>query len=168
MARYQAALRMGREAGGGLTLTIESNQYNRRGKRFLLDDLRRLVDFAQEQDCGVTLDTCHAGANGEDLLECYEVVRPALRNVHLSDVIWRSHRPRTHVLPDEGALPLREFLALLAADDYDGLVTLEIHPRYVGFISTARAKRRMGQALAFVRAAIANDATRATEVRLEG
>src|SRR5215831_4495448 len=62
MARYQAALRMGREAGGGLTLTIESNQYNRRGKRFLLDDLRRLVDFAQEQDCGVTLDTCHAGA----------------------------------------------------------------------------------------------------------
>jgi sugar phosphate isomerase/epimerase len=168
MARYQAALRMGREAGGGLILTIESNQYNRRGKRFLLDDLQRLVDFAQEQDCGVTLDTCHAGANGEDLLECYEIVRPALRNIHLSDVVWRSGHPRTHVLPGEGELPLREFLSLLAADGYDGLVTLEIHPRYIGLLSTARAKRRMGQALAFVRASIASEATPASEVRVEG
>jgi sugar phosphate isomerase/epimerase len=156
MARYQAALRMGREAGGGLILTIETNQYNRRGKRFLLDDLRRLVDFAQEQECGVTLDTCHAGANGEDLLECYEVVRPALRNVHLSDVVWRSGQPRTHVLPGEGALPLRAFLGLLTADGYDGLVTLEIHPRYVGLLNTARVERRMGQALAFVREAVAS------------
>jgi len=167
MARYQAALRMGREAGGGLILTIESNQYNRRSKRFLLDDLQRLVDFAQEQDCGVTLDTCHAGANGEDLLECYEIVRPALRNVHLSDVVWRAGQPRTHVLPGEGELPLGAFLACLAADGYDGLVTLEIHPRYIGLMNTARAKRRMGQALAFVRSAIASEAAPPTEVRIE-
>jgi len=167
MARYQAALRMGREAGGGLILTIESNQYNWRGKRFLLDDLQRLVDFAQEQDCGVTLDTCHAGANGEDLLECYEIVRPALRNIHLSDVVWREDQPRTHVLPGEGELPLRAFLAQLSADGYDGLITLEIRPRYVGLINTARAERRMGQALAFVRAAIVSQATPASEVSIE-
>jgi sugar phosphate isomerase/epimerase len=168
MARYQAALRMGREAGGGLTLTIESNQYNRRGKRYLLDDLQRLVDFAQEQECGVTLDTCHVGANGEDLLECYEIARPALRNVHLSDVIWRAGRPRTHVLPGEGVLPLREFLTRLAADGYDGLMTLEIHPRYTGLVNTARAERWMGQALAFVRAAIASETTPAAEAHREG
>jgi sugar phosphate isomerase/epimerase len=159
LARYEAALRMGREAGGGLVLTIESNQYNRRGKRYLLDDLQRLVDFAQEQDCGVTLDTCHVGANGEDLLESYEIVRPALRNVHLSDVIWRGGHPRTHMLPGEGGLPLRAFLARLAGDGYDGLMTLEVHPRYVGLVNTARAQRRMGQALAFVRSAIASGAT---------
>jgi sugar phosphate isomerase/epimerase len=168
MGRYQAALRMGREAGGGLILTIESNQHNRRGKRFLLDDLQRLVDFAQEQDCGVTFDTCHAGANGEDLLECYEIVRPALCNIHLSDVVWRSGHPRTHLLPGEGELPLREFLALVDADGYEGLVTLEIHPRYIGLMNTARAKRRMGQALRFVRASIGSVATQATEVRAEG
>jgi sugar phosphate isomerase/epimerase len=168
MARYQAALRMGREAGGGLALTIESNQYNRRGKRFLFDDLQRLVDFAREQECGVTFDTCHAGANGEDLLACYEIVRPALRNVHLSDVIWRGGRPRTHIMPGEGALPLRQFLARLAADGYDGLVTLEIHPLQVGMLSAARAKRRMGQALQFVRSAIASEATSAIQARLEG
>jgi sugar phosphate isomerase/epimerase len=168
MARYQTALRMGRAAGGGLILTIESNQYNRRRKRYLLDDVRRLVDFAQEQDCGVTLDTCHAGANGEDLLECYEIVRPALRNVHLSDVVWRGVHPRTHVLPGEGDLPLRQFLARMAADGYEGLITLEVHPRYVGLVNTARVERKMGQALAFVRAAIANEATSASEVRVEG
>jgi len=167
MARYQAALRMGREAGGDLILTIESNQYNRRGKRFLLDDLQRLVDFAQGQDCGVTLDTCHAGANGEDLLDCYEIARPALRNIHLSDVVWRAGHPRTHVLPGEGALPLREFLARVAADGYDGLITLEIHPRHVGLMNTARTERRMGQALAYVRAAIASGTTPATEVPVE-
>jgi sugar phosphate isomerase/epimerase len=168
MARYQAALRMGREAGGGLILTIESNQYNRRGKRFLLDDLRRLVDFAEEQECGVTLDTCHAGANGEDLLECYEIVRPVLRNIHLSDVVWRGGQPRTHVLPGEGALPLRAFLALLTTDGYDGLVTLEIHPRYVGLMNTARVERRMVQALAFVREAIASVSAPAAGIRAEG
>ena len=167
MARYQAALRMGREAGGGLILTIESNQYNWRGKRFLLDDLQRLVDFAQEQDCSVTLDTCHAGANGEDLLECYEIVRPALRNVHLSDVVWRDGQPRTHVLPGEGELPLRAFLAQLSADGYDGLITLEIHPRHIGLLNTARAERRMGQALAFVRAAIASQATPVNKIPVE-
>jgi sugar phosphate isomerase/epimerase len=168
VARYQAALRMGREAGGGLILTIESNQYNRRRKRYLLDDLQRLVDFAQEQECGVTLDTCHAGANGEDLLECYEIARPALRNVHLSDVIWRAGHPRTHVLPGEGALPLREFLAQLTADDYGGLVTLEVHPRCVGLVNPARIERRMAQALAFVRAATGSGAASADEVRVEG
>jgi sugar phosphate isomerase/epimerase len=168
VARYQAALRMGRAAGGGLILTIESNQYNRRRKRYLLDDLRRLVDFAQEQECGVTLDTCHAGANREDLLECYEIVRPALRNVHLSDVVWRGAHPRTHVLPGEGELPLRQFLARIADDGYDGLVTLEIHPRYVGLLNTARVERRMGQALEFVRAAIASAAASASEARVEG
>lgn len=168
MARYQAALRMGREAGGGLILTIESNQYNRRSKRFLLDDLQRLVDFAQEQDCGVTLDTCHAGANGEDLLECYEIVRPALRNVHLSDVVWRAGTPRTHVLPGEGELPLRAFLTGLAFDGYDGLITLETHPRYVGLLSTARAERRLAQALAFVRTSIASGTLSAAEARGEG
>jgi sugar phosphate isomerase/epimerase len=168
MARYQAALRMGHEAGGGLILTIESNQYNWRGKRFLLDDLQRLVDFAQEQECGVTLDTCHAGANGEDLLECYEIARPALRNVHLSDVVWRAGKPHTHVLPGEGELRLRAFLARLAADDYDGLITLEIHPRHVGLLSSARAQRRMAQALTFVRAAIDVETPSAAEARAEG
>lgn len=160
--RYSAGLRAGLEVGGGhVGIALESSQYNLRERRYLLDDLRALVDFARVRDCAVTFDTCHAGANGEDLLACYEIVRPALRNVHLSDVVWRDGRPITHRLPGEGALPLAAFLGLLARDGYDGLITLEIHPREAGFWSRARSARRLKKALEFVRGAIAQPAASA-------
>lgn len=157
--RYTDGLRQGLAAGGQrIQIALESSQYNLRTHRYLLDDLRALVDFAQERGCAVTFDTCHAGANGEDLLECYEIVRPALRNVHLSDVFWRGGKPITHRLPGEGSLPLAAFLGLLARDGYDGLITLEIHPREAGFWSRSRSAHRLKKALAFVRGAIAQPA----------
>ncbi|HEX9067313.1 MAG TPA: TIM barrel protein, partial [Ktedonobacterales bacterium] len=61
--RYRAALKQGREAAPHVELTIESPQRGRR-RVTLLDDLRALVDLAGEQQCGITLDTCHAGHNG--------------------------------------------------------------------------------------------------------
>jgi sugar phosphate isomerase/epimerase len=159
--RYTAGLRQGLAAGGErVQIALESSQYNERDRRYLLDDLRALVDFAQERNCGVTFDTCHAGANGEDLLDCYDIVRPALRNVHLSDVIWRDGKPKTHRLPGEGALPLAQFLAVLARDGYDGLITLEIHPGEAGFLSRSYSAQRLKKALDFVRGAIAQPATR--------
>jgi sugar phosphate isomerase/epimerase len=153
--RFTRGLRLGLEAGGdAIQIGLESSQYNKRSRRYLLDDLATLTRFAQERGCGVTFDTCHAGANGEDILACYEIVRPALRNVHLSDVIWREGKPRTHVLPGEGVLPLAAFLARLAHDGYDGLVTLEIHPGELGLFGRERQAQRLRQALDFVRAAL--------------
>ncbi len=149
---YSESLRRGSAATGGeVRVTLESSQYNKRRERYLLDDLKALVDFAQERGCGVTFDTCHAGANREDILACYETVRPALRNVHLSDVQWKGKQARTHILPGEGELPLADFLARLARDGYEGLVTMEIHPRQVEFLSRQRSLRRLKQALDFVR-----------------
>jgi sugar phosphate isomerase/epimerase len=156
--RYIRALRLGQRAGSPVPLTLESTQYNKRERRFLLDDLGELVRFAQEHDCGVTFDTCHAGANGQDLLACYETVRPVLRNVHLSDVIWRDGQPRTHVLPGAGELHLERFLAALAADGYDGLITMEIHPREVGLFGRQRHIAHLRKAVQFVRAASAQPA----------
>jgi sugar phosphate isomerase/epimerase len=60
---------------------------------------------------------------------------------------------RTHVMPGEGELPLRELLATMAQDRYDGIVTLELHPREVGVVGRIQQARRMRQALDFVRAA---------------
>jgi sugar phosphate isomerase/epimerase len=158
--RYTAGLRQGLATGSGhIQIALESSQYNERDRRYLLDDLRALVDFAQERGCGVTFDTCHAGANGEDLLDCYDIIRPALRNVHLSDVIWRDGKPKTHRLPGEGTLPLAQFLALLARDGYDGLITLEIHPGEAGLLSHGYSARRLKKALDFVRGAIAQPVT---------
>lgn len=159
--RYTEGLRQALAATEArIDIALESSQYNERAHRYLLDDLRALVDFAQERNCAVTFDTCHAGANGEDLLACFEIVRPVLRNVHLSDVVWRGGKPITHRLPGEGTLPLAPLLGLLARDGYDGLVTLEIHPREASFLSAGAALRRLKQALDFVRGAIAQPAAR--------
>lgn len=149
--QFVEAIERGQLAGGPhVAVAVETGQHNRR-QSYLLDDLPTLVAYCQEHGCGITFDTCHAGANGEDLLATYTLLKPLLRNIHLSDVIWRRGQPHTHVLPGEGDLPLAEFLATLARDGYDGLVTLEVHPWLAGLFSKAQAERRMGQALEFVR-----------------
>lgn len=154
-AHFSQAIRLGRQAGGGqVALTIENNQRNRRKRPTYLDHLDRMVNYARTRDCGVTFDTCHAGANHEDILRDYELVRPLLRNIHLSDVVWRDSKPRTHVIPGDGALALRALMERLARDGYDGLVTLELHPRELGLPGRASAERALGRSLDFMRAAI--------------
>jgi sugar phosphate isomerase/epimerase len=163
-ARYAAAIGAGqRLAGNAVTIAIENNQTVEHARRWVLDPLPALVEFAREHACGITLDTCHVGANGEDLLASYELVRPLLRNIHLSDMRWEAGRARTHLLPGEGILPLDRFLNRLASDGYDGLVTLELHPHAVGLIGRAGAQARLLQALRYVRAAIAPTTQPSTE-----
>lgn len=165
-AHFSQAIRMGLEAGGGqVALTIENSQYNRRKRKMYLDHLPRLVNYARTRGCGVTFDTCHAGASHEDILSDYELVRPLLRNVHLNDLVWRDDgQPRTHTVPGEGALPLRELLERLARDDYDGLVTVELHPREVGLLGRAGAERALGRSLDFMRSAIAQGTSSAQPI----
>lgn len=151
---FARAIHLGYESvPGNVTITLESTQYSGRPP-LLLDDLSALVDYARDHHCGITLDTCHVGANDDDLLAAYEVVRPLLRNVHLSDARRIGEHMRTHVMPGEGELPLRELLTHMARDGYDGLITMELHPREVGLAGRGRQLRRLRQALDFVRAAI--------------
>jgi sugar phosphate isomerase/epimerase len=152
--QYIEALDLGKLAGGPrVRIGIENGQYNKHQhhRRYLLDDLATLASFCQERRCGITFDTCHTGANGEDLLASYAIVKPLLRNIHLSDVVWRGGRPRTHRLPGDGDLPLDTFLAALTRDGYDGLVTVETHPLLSGPFDRAQAERQLGRALDFVR-----------------
>src|SRR5487761_2038480 len=155
-ARFSQAISMGLDAGGdAVALTIENGQYNRRKRMTYLDHLRRLMNYAQIRGCGITFDTCHAGACGEDILLDYELTRPLLRNVHLNDLRWRSGRPQTHLAPGDGELPLRELMERLASDGYTGLVTVELHPREVGLLGRARAERALGRSLDLMRTASA-------------
>jgi sugar phosphate isomerase/epimerase len=148
------------QAGGHLRIGLENSQCYPKKPRFLLDDLRSLVSFAQDHGCGVTFDTCHAAADGEDILACYEIVRPALCNVHLNDVIFQNAIPHTHIPPGKGQLPLDRFLGLLARDGYDGLVTLEVYPTRIGLLGYNRHLKAMQEAARFVRSAIAEPIVR--------
>ncbi len=153
--RFEAALALGQQsARGAVRITIENSQVTGRRQRWVLDDLPTLVRFAQDGGYGITLDTCHSGANGEDLLATYELMRPVLRNIHLSDMRWHDGEPKTHLVPGEGTLPLRALLARLADDGYDGMVTLELHPMAVGLFGRAHAVGRLTQAVAYVREAM--------------
>jgi sugar phosphate isomerase/epimerase len=153
-ALFEQAIAHGYQAvPGDVTITLESTQFAD-GPQHVLDNIATLVDYAGEHDCGVTLDTCHVGANGEDLLAVYDVVRPLLKNVHLSDARHIGQHVQTHVMLGEGDLPLRELLARMARDGYDGLITLELHPREVGFVGRRRILERLRQAREFVQSAI--------------
>ncbi|HEY7973722.1 MAG TPA: sugar phosphate isomerase/epimerase, partial [Ktedonobacterales bacterium] len=144
-AHFSEALRQGNAAGEGqVALTIENNQYYHhllRGRLAYLDHTQRLVNYARTRGCGLTYDTCHTGASHEDVLLAGEQMRPLLRNVHLNDMAWRGGRPRTHTLPGEGDLPLGELLQRLAASGYDGLVTVELHPREIGWWGVGSRRR---------------------------
>lgn len=160
---FERAIALGYDAvPGDVMISLESTQYSG-GAKLLLDHIATLVDYAGAHNCGVTLDTCHVGANGEDLLAVYEVVRPLLKNVHLSDARHNGQHARTHIMPGEGELPLRELLATMARDGYDGLITLELHPREVGFIGRRRNLERLCQARKFVQSAIGVEATPLSE-----
>ena len=160
---FARAIALGYEAvPGNVTIALETTQYAGRPPH-LLDDVATLVDYAREHNCGVTLDTCHTGANGEDLLATYEAARPLLRNLHLSDTVGSGPEARTHVMPGEGDLPLRALLAKMAVDGYDGLITMEMHPREVGYVGRQGQLRRLRQALDFVRSAIGAEPVAAAE-----
>lgn len=160
---FTRAIAMGYDAvPGNVQITLESTQYAGRPSH-LLDDVAALTEYAGEQNCGITFDTCHTGANDEDLLAVYEIVRPLLRNVHLSDARGSGPQARTHVMPGEGDLPLKALLARMERDGYDGLITLELHPREVGYLGRERQAQRLRQARDFVLAAIGAESTAVAE-----
>ena len=98
----------------------------------------------------VTLDTSHVGAGGVDLLDAREALAGQLRHVHLSDsnlVVGKDE----HRLPGKGRLPLKPFLAALAAGGYTGAVSLELKPWPLGTPDPEVILERMRVALEYTR-----------------
>jgi sugar phosphate isomerase/epimerase len=147
----KAALEM---PGPPITIAVEISQFTKRRQRHAMDDVDTVLRFVEDhgEQVGITLDTAHTGANGDDLLALYTKLRQRLCNIHLSDWLIRGGKHRTHLVPGEGAVPLAEFLGLLARDRYAGLVTLEISPYHLHAWSLRQAHARLAESLAFVRA----------------
>lgn len=147
-----------------LLLSLENLALFREEDRgYLLGDLHQLRGFAERHGLHLTLDTAHAGTFGYDLIEAYEILRPRLVNIHLSDL--RHKKPmggwsysqtffQHHQMPGEGYLPLGELLRRLNRDGYPGPITVEISPFALGAWWPRKARGNLERCLAFVEGAL--------------
>ncbi len=131
-------VRLGQElAEGGTTrLAVENaGWYRDEDRHDVLGRLSTLANVARRYDLDITLDTCHVGSTGMDLLEAYALVRERVVNVHLSDfkpspLPINNHFLRTllshHQMPGEGQLPLAQLVSRLAQDGFQGPISIEI------------------------------------------
>ena len=133
----------------GVTVAVENMPANgagffgvRRGSCHLPE---HLLDVGE-----ITADTSHFGASRVDILVARQTLAGRLRHVHLSDSNVVPGKDE-HRLPGKGKLPLKLFLAALAADGYPGAVSLELKPWPLGAPDPDVVLERMRAALAFVR-----------------
>jgi len=155
-----------RLAGGGLRLAIENKAVYREAQRgYALTPLDRLRAFADRYDLGLVLDAVHAGSAGEDLIYARQTFGSRLVNVHLSDLggsrPFRSVRLldkllEQHRFPGVGDLPLAGLLAELQRSGYAGPITLEVGPVDLQAWWPPAARRRLAQAMAWMKEALSS------------
>lgn len=105
-----------------VTLCIENMPALRKfGRRWRLHHWNTPEQIAQFPH--LTMDTTHLGTWGLEPATVYTLWNNRVRHVHLSNFDGREHR-----LPEAGSLHLDHLLRQLAADGYDGNISLELHP----------------------------------------
>jgi sugar phosphate isomerase/epimerase len=98
----------------------------------------------------LTLDTTHVGTYRTDLLAFYGAVRRRLAHVHLSNYNGREHQRL-----DDGVLPLSDFVAQLARDNFGGLISVEFSPFSLQAQSETLLKQHLQASLSFCQRALA-------------
>ena len=154
-----------RLVGGSLCLAIENKAIHyETERRYVLTPLDRLRAFADRYDLGLVLDAVHAGSAGDDLIYARRTFDSRLVNVHLSDLggsrPFRSVRLldkllEQHRFPGVGDLPLAGLLADLQRSSYAGPITLEVGPVDLQAWWPPAARRRLAQAMAWLKEALA-------------
>ena len=95
------------------------------GGLFAKDNLAELLAECRAKGLGLTLDVCHLGVSGRDVLADLAKVPPdLLKHVHFSDAQGYTE----HLPPGQGALPLGPFLAGVGRLGFAGTVSLELDP----------------------------------------
>jgi sugar phosphate isomerase/epimerase len=152
-----------RLAGGGPQLAVENKAIRAESqRRYALSPLDQLRAFADRYDLGLVLDTTHAATAGEDLLHARELFDGRLANVHLSDMggqvplralpgarQWLGE----HRFPGAGDLALGRLVAGLGESGYAGPLTLEVSPFAAHIWWPPAVRRRLAQALRWMRQA---------------
>ncbi|MBN1581936.1 MAG: sugar phosphate isomerase/epimerase, partial [Anaerolineae bacterium] len=81
-----------------------------------------------------------------DLLAVYERIQARIAHVHLSNFDGREHR-----LPPDGRLPLDKLLRRLAADGFQGAISVECGPDVFEASDEARCRAALRRVLDFCR-----------------
>ena len=150
--------------GTGPHIALENRpKFTDKDATYILTELHDLRAFADAHDFPMTLDTAHIGTWDLDLIATFQHFRGRVVNVHLSDL--RDVSPRIekrpilhsyvkqHQFPGEGKLPLREFVAMLAREGYQGAITFELSPTELRVWNPRTAENRLKEAVVFVRQA---------------
>lgn len=123
----------------------------------LVEEVAAQIDAVGHPAVGMTLDTGHtyiaAHTCGFDYLDAVRRAAPYVRHIHLHDNFGKLDgytsdqgerlplgQGDLHMPPGWGEIPLKETLQVLAG--YQGLITLEIRPRYADHLGEALAAAR--------------------------
>jgi sugar phosphate isomerase/epimerase len=100
----------------------------------------------------ITLDLSHTAVSGSDALAMADELGPRLAHVHLADGSGIPNRDE-HLVPGRGTQPCATLLHQLAAEDYQGLIVLEVKT----FRAPTQEARQadLAEALEFTRANLA-------------
>lgn len=148
----------------GVSLSLENLPWSGNGASlFGKDDFAELVAECLNKGLGLTLDVCHLGVSGRDLLaDLGKVPAGLLRHVHFSDAQGYTE----HLPPGQGALPLGPFLARLGQTGYcgssfQGTVSLELDPSQLPDVQAQEGEADVVRVLSTLRqgmvAALAGD-----------
>jgi len=97
----------------------------------------------------LNLDTTHLATKGLDPLMVYERLRQRVVHVHLSNARREGRRIREHRCLEDGFLPLGAFLDRLAQDGYDGIVTVELEPKFLEAEDEEKVRSHLRQQIVF-------------------
>lgn len=97
-----------------------------------------------KNDFNITLDICHIGQSGGDIINFIEKNMDRVVNIHLSDykyhILNNTLRPMRykHMPLGKGELPISDFLKVLKDKNYKGILTLEIETGIEGLLDSAK------------------------------
>ncbi len=94
----------------------------------------------------VCLDVSNLFGKNEDLMRVYDVLKPYMKHVHLSNV----NKGKEGSLLHEGIMPLESFLTKLKADKYEGFLSLVVRPRALGVGDDRIMVRSLEKSVGFV------------------
>jgi len=100
------------------------------------------LEIIKKSGFSITLDTTHLADAGGDIIEFFKQSKENIINIQLSDYKFKWPVPGLHLPLGKGKLPIKEFLKVLKASNYDGLITMEIKTDLEGLCDSARFIRQ--------------------------